>query len=122
MPSEPQVRGIVRGAPLVAPSGLSHSRSTSRNKAELQRKARQRMATRRAELKMNDEAWAAYRAKAREDGARFRGRHAPDLALNQVTYRSRCVWSPQLPRFPTDLLSAANPLPRSATKLGGKAT
>ncbi|KAJ7750613.1 hypothetical protein B0H16DRAFT_1724542 [Mycena metata] len=64
------------------------SRYRERNKAELQRKARQRMATRRAELKMNDEAWAAYRAKAREDGARFRGRHAPDLALNQVTYRS----------------------------------
>ncbi|KAJ7702511.1 hypothetical protein B0H16DRAFT_1483205 [Mycena metata] len=64
------------------------SRYRERNKAELQRKARQRMATRRAELKMNDEAWAVYRATAREDGARFRARHAPDLALNQVTYRS----------------------------------
>ncbi|KAJ7699816.1 hypothetical protein B0H16DRAFT_1484090 [Mycena metata] len=41
-----------------------------RNKLELQRKARERMAKRRAELKKSDEAWAAYTAKAREDAAR----------------------------------------------------
>ncbi|KAJ7045339.1 hypothetical protein C8F04DRAFT_1248758 [Mycena alexandri] len=69
--------------------GLSHSRLTTRNKTELQRKARERMARRRAELKKSDEAWASYRAKAQEDAARYRAQHAEDLALNQCSYRSR---------------------------------
>ncbi|KAJ7039009.1 hypothetical protein C8F04DRAFT_1255169 [Mycena alexandri] len=64
-------------------------RYRERNKTELQRKARERMARRRAELKKSDEAWASYRAKAQEDAARYRARHAEDLALNQCSYRSR---------------------------------
>ncbi|KAJ7019134.1 hypothetical protein C8F04DRAFT_1198070 [Mycena alexandri] len=65
------------------------SRYRERNKLELQRKARERMAKRRAKLKKSEEAWCAYTAKAREHAARYRASHAAELALGQVAYRAR---------------------------------
>jgi len=89
--SGPLVRGIAKGALLVSLCGLDFTYANDRNKAELQRKARERMARRRAGLKKSDEAWAAYTAKAREDAARYRAQHAEQLAENQRVYRGRCV-------------------------------
>ncbi|KAJ7017199.1 hypothetical protein C8F04DRAFT_1279813 [Mycena alexandri] len=60
----------------------------TRNKAELQRKARERMAKRRARLKDSGEGWAAYTEKARQEGARYRQKNAEDLALNQSARRA----------------------------------
>ncbi|KAJ7020588.1 hypothetical protein C8F04DRAFT_1196497 [Mycena alexandri] len=65
------------------------SRYRERNKAELQRKARERMARRRARLKESDETWSAYTAKARENAARYRAQHAEELAESQRVYRGR---------------------------------
>ncbi|KAJ7021716.1 hypothetical protein C8F04DRAFT_1195187 [Mycena alexandri] len=65
------------------------SRYRERNKLELQRKARERMAKRRAKLKKSEEAWCAYTAKAREHAVRYRASHAAELALDQVAYRAR---------------------------------
>ncbi|KAJ7021124.1 hypothetical protein C8F04DRAFT_1195806 [Mycena alexandri] len=61
----------------------------TRNKAELQRKACERMAKRRAQLKESGESWAAYTEKVREESARYRQKHAEDLALNQATIAKR---------------------------------
>ncbi|KAJ7043424.1 hypothetical protein C8F04DRAFT_1250864 [Mycena alexandri] len=65
------------------------SRYRERNKSELQRKARERMAKRRAELRKSEEAWAAYTEKARQDAARYRAINAETLAGNQVAYRAK---------------------------------
>ncbi|KAJ7028208.1 hypothetical protein C8F04DRAFT_1188890 [Mycena alexandri] len=65
------------------------ARALRTNKLELQRKARERMAKRRAKLKKSEEAWCAYTAKAREHAARYRASHAAELALGQVAYRAR---------------------------------
>ncbi|KAJ7018736.1 hypothetical protein C8F04DRAFT_1277259 [Mycena alexandri] len=65
------------------------SRYRERNKSELQRKARERMAKRRAELKKSEETWAAYTAKAREDAARYRSANAEALALGQAARRAK---------------------------------
>ncbi|KAJ7018307.1 hypothetical protein C8F04DRAFT_1277834 [Mycena alexandri] len=65
------------------------SRYRERNKAALQKKARERMARRRAELKKSDEAWEAYTVKARADAARYRAQNAKQLADNQRIYRGR---------------------------------
>ncbi|KAJ7153783.1 hypothetical protein C8R46DRAFT_1228073 [Mycena filopes] len=67
----------------------SSSRYRERNKEELRRKARERMAKRRAKLKESEEAWSAYTAKAREESARYRKLNARDLALNQATRRAK---------------------------------
>ncbi|KAJ7763863.1 hypothetical protein B0H16DRAFT_1718501 [Mycena metata] len=67
------------------------SRYRERNKAELQRKARERMAKRRARLKQSGDAWAAYTEKAREESARYRQKHAEDLALNQCARRAKAT-------------------------------
>ncbi|KAJ7025059.1 hypothetical protein C8F04DRAFT_1269666 [Mycena alexandri] len=65
------------------------SRYRERNKAELRRKARERMAKRRLELRKSEEAWSSYSAKAREDSARYRALHAEELAANQASYRAK---------------------------------
>ncbi|KAJ7041707.1 hypothetical protein C8F04DRAFT_1176800 [Mycena alexandri] len=65
------------------------SRYRERNKAELQCKARERMAKRRAELKKSEEAWVTYTAKAREDAARYRSANAEALALDQAARRAK---------------------------------
>ncbi|KAJ7038839.1 hypothetical protein C8F04DRAFT_1179504 [Mycena alexandri] len=68
------------------------SRYRERNKAELQLKARQRMAKRRAELKKSEEAWAAYTARARQDNARYRESNREKLAENERVRRGRrCI-------------------------------
>ncbi|KAJ7026232.1 hypothetical protein C8F04DRAFT_1268408 [Mycena alexandri] len=56
------------------------SRYRERNKDDLRRKARERMARRRAELKTSEDAWAEYTARARKDAARYRAQHAAELA------------------------------------------
>ncbi|KAJ7025852.1 hypothetical protein C8F04DRAFT_1268836 [Mycena alexandri] len=63
----------------------------SRNKAELQRKARERMAARRVVLKQSEEGWAAYSAKAREQSARYRKQNAEALALGQRARRAKAT-------------------------------
>ncbi|KAJ7017232.1 hypothetical protein C8F04DRAFT_1200820 [Mycena alexandri] len=65
------------------------ARYRERNKVELKRKARERMAKRRAELKKSEEAWAAYSAKAREAAARYRAVNAKSLAVDQAARRSK---------------------------------
>ncbi|KAJ7015992.1 hypothetical protein C8F04DRAFT_1203936 [Mycena alexandri] len=85
------------------PQRAASSRYRERNKDDLRRKARERMAKRRAELKNSEEAWAAYTAKAREDSARYRSAHAETLAQNQAAYRAK------RPRHP-----APAPAPQSA--------
>ncbi|KAJ7185941.1 hypothetical protein C8R46DRAFT_1208045 [Mycena filopes] len=65
------------------------SRYRERNKLELLRKARERMAKRRAKLKESEEAWAAYTAKAREESARYRQLNADALAMNQASRRAK---------------------------------
>ncbi|KAJ7015978.1 hypothetical protein C8F04DRAFT_1283409 [Mycena alexandri] len=65
------------------------SRYRERNKAELQRKARERMANHRAKLKQSKDGWAAYAAKAREDAARYRALNAEALAMNQAARRAK---------------------------------
>ncbi|KAJ7026647.1 hypothetical protein C8F04DRAFT_1267868 [Mycena alexandri] len=65
------------------------ARYRERNKVELKRKARERMAKRRTELKKSEEAWAAYSAKAREDAARYRAVNAKSLAVDQAARRAK---------------------------------
>ncbi|KAJ7770676.1 hypothetical protein B0H16DRAFT_1715333 [Mycena metata] len=77
------------GGKVSDPQCAASLRYRERNKLELQRKARERMAKRRAELKKSEEAWAAYTAKAREDSARYRSIHAETLAQNQAAYRAK---------------------------------
>ncbi|KAJ7015981.1 hypothetical protein C8F04DRAFT_1203971 [Mycena alexandri] len=89
MPSARLRRVIVNGAPLASFLGVLEIDFTTRNQLELRQKARERMAKRRAKLKMSEEAWTAYTAKAREDAARYRAQHAEELALNQAAYRAR---------------------------------
>ncbi|KAJ7734674.1 hypothetical protein B0H16DRAFT_1467520 [Mycena metata] len=67
-------------------------RYRERNKAELQRKAREHMDKRRAQLKQSGDAWAAYTEKAREESARYRQKHAEDLALNQCARRAKYAY------------------------------
>ncbi|KAJ6514837.1 hypothetical protein C8R47DRAFT_1063623 [Mycena vitilis] len=57
----------------------SHERYRERNAEELRRKARERMARRRAMLRVSTEAQAEYGAKALEYSARFRAEHGPEL-------------------------------------------
>ncbi|KAJ7765191.1 hypothetical protein B0H16DRAFT_1454371 [Mycena metata] len=80
--------GVMKGK-VSDPQRAASSRYRERNKVELQRKARERMAKRRAELKKSEETWAAYTAKAREDSARYRSLNAETLALNQAAYRAK---------------------------------
>ncbi|KAK7020037.1 hypothetical protein R3P38DRAFT_3198594 [Favolaschia claudopus] len=65
------------------------ARYRERNKAELQTKARQRMALRRARLaELPGEEREAVRLKARASDARYRRRHAPSLASRQTDRRA----------------------------------
>ncbi|KAJ7711073.1 hypothetical protein B0H16DRAFT_1480623 [Mycena metata] len=61
----------------------------ARNKTELQRKARERMAKRQVQLKAFKDDWAAYNAKAREDHARYREAHRETLVQNEQARRAK---------------------------------
>ncbi|KAJ7730569.1 hypothetical protein B0H16DRAFT_1469540 [Mycena metata] len=71
--------------------GKTTLRYRERNKVELRRKARERMAKHWAQLKQLGEAWAAYTAKAREDSAQYRLLNAEMLASNQAAYRTKYI-------------------------------
>ncbi|KAJ7036052.1 hypothetical protein C8F04DRAFT_1258425 [Mycena alexandri] len=65
------------------------ARYRTKNKPELQRKARERMARRRAKLRASPELDAQYKATAREDSARYRAAHGAALAVKQRERRSK---------------------------------
>ncbi|KAJ7925479.1 hypothetical protein B0H13DRAFT_1863128 [Mycena leptocephala] len=65
------------------------ARYRQKHKGELQQKARERMARRRAQIRQSEERLAEYQAKAHQDSARFRASNGEYLRRKAVRRRSK---------------------------------